>query len=228
MPKSFCTKTMTTTAGRCVLPTACRTSTTTASMTRCLRSGSAAAGATVRRRLLSRQLRHPRPRRIPVAAGDGDERQGIVGARIGLDAGWWRRLDRTIATTTATAATTTATAAMTPIGGAAAATGFRHPRGPLFGLQPVRRELCRRHGRCAQPRPRRLQRQGPLAADRVGLLAVLQRRRFPGQLPHLRPRRFPMLPSGQSHSISSGRQVSNNYPYRNNPKWGDNSSASSN
>jgi len=34
------------------------------------------------------------------------------------------------------------------------------------------------------------------------------------------PGDYPNLPSGQNHSISSGRQVSNNYPYRSNPNWG--------
>jgi len=34
------------------------------------------------------------------------------------------------------------------------------------------------------------------------------------------PGDYPTLPSGQSHSISSGRRVSGNYPYRNNPDWG--------
>ncbi len=51
---------------------------------------------------------------------------------------------------------------------------------------------------------------------------------FQGNCHTYGPGDYPNLPSGQSHSISSGRQVSNNYPYRNNPKWGDNSSASSN
>lgn len=34
------------------------------------------------------------------------------------------------------------------------------------------------------------------------------------------PGDYPNLPSGQDHSISSGRRVSNNYPYRSNPNWG--------
>lgn len=34
------------------------------------------------------------------------------------------------------------------------------------------------------------------------------------------PGDYPTLPSGQSHAISSGRRVSGNYPYRNNPNWG--------
>jgi hypothetical protein len=33
-------------------------------------------------------------------------------------------------------------------------------------------------------------------------------------------RRRASLPSGQSHSISSGRRVSQNYPYRSSPNWG--------
>ena len=31
---------------------------------------------------------------------------------------------------------------------------------------------------------------------------------------------YPNLSAGQAHSISSGRRVSNNYPYRSNPNWG--------
>ena len=34
------------------------------------------------------------------------------------------------------------------------------------------------------------------------------------------PGDYPNLPMGQSHAISSGRRVSGNYPYRNNPNWG--------
>lgn len=33
------------------------------------------------------------------------------------------------------------------------------------------------------------------------------------------PGDYASLPSGQSHSIFPGRQVSNNYPYRNNLNW---------
>ena len=42
---------------------------------------------------------------------------------------------------------------------------------------------------------------------------------FQGNCHTYGPGDYPNLPSGQSHSISSGRQVSNNYPYRNNPNW---------
>jgi hypothetical protein len=42
------------------------------------------------------------------------------------------------------------------------------------------------------------------------------------------PGDYPNLPSGQNHSISSGRQVSNTYPYRNNPNWSSASSAPAN
>ena len=34
------------------------------------------------------------------------------------------------------------------------------------------------------------------------------------------PGDYPSLPGGQNHSISSGRRVSNNYPYRSSPNWG--------
>ena len=43
---------------------------------------------------------------------------------------------------------------------------------------------------------------------------------FQGNCHTYGPGDYPNLPSGQSHSISSGRQVSNNYPYRSNPNWG--------
>jgi hypothetical protein len=45
---------------------------------------------------------------------------------------------------------------------------------------------------------------------------------FQGNCHTYGPGDYPNLPSGQSHSISSGRQVSNNYPYRNNPNWNGN------
>lgn len=43
---------------------------------------------------------------------------------------------------------------------------------------------------------------------------------FQGNCHTYGPGDYPNLPSGQSHSISSGRRVSNNYPYRSNPNWG--------
>ena len=45
---------------------------------------------------------------------------------------------------------------------------------------------------------------------------------FQGNCHTYGPGDYPNLPSGQSHSISSGRQVSNNYPYRNSPRWNGN------
>ena len=43
---------------------------------------------------------------------------------------------------------------------------------------------------------------------------------FQGNCHTYGPGDYPNLPSGQSHAISSGRRVSGNYPYRNNPNWG--------
>ena len=43
---------------------------------------------------------------------------------------------------------------------------------------------------------------------------------FQGNCHTYGPGDYPSLPSGQSHSISSGRRVSGNYPYRDNPTWG--------
>jgi hypothetical protein len=43
---------------------------------------------------------------------------------------------------------------------------------------------------------------------------------FQGNCHTYGPGDYPNLPSGQNHSISSGRRVSGNYPYRNNPNWG--------
>lgn len=43
---------------------------------------------------------------------------------------------------------------------------------------------------------------------------------FAGNCHTYGPGDYPNLPSGQSHSISSGRRVSGNYPYRDNPNWG--------
>lgn len=42
---------------------------------------------------------------------------------------------------------------------------------------------------------------------------------FQGNCHTYGPGDYPNLPSGQDHSISSGRQVSNSYPYRSNPNW---------
>jgi hypothetical protein len=42
---------------------------------------------------------------------------------------------------------------------------------------------------------------------------------FQGNCNTYGPGDYPNLPYGQSASISSGRRVSNNYPYRNNPNW---------
>jgi len=42
---------------------------------------------------------------------------------------------------------------------------------------------------------------------------------FQGNCHTYGPGDYAMLPSGQNHSISSGRRVSSNYPYRNNPSW---------
>lgn len=36
------------------------------------------------------------------------------------------------------------------------------------------------------------------------------------------PGDYPNLPGGQNHAISSGRRISGNYPYRNNPNWSGN------
>lgn len=43
---------------------------------------------------------------------------------------------------------------------------------------------------------------------------------FQGDCRTYGPGDYPNLPGGQSSSISSGRQVSGNYPYRSNPNWG--------
>lgn len=43
---------------------------------------------------------------------------------------------------------------------------------------------------------------------------------FQGNCHTYGPGDYPNLPSGQSHSISSGRRVSSNYPYRDSPNWG--------
>ncbi|GMU73680.1 MAG: beta/gamma crystallin family protein [Burkholderiales bacterium] len=43
---------------------------------------------------------------------------------------------------------------------------------------------------------------------------------FQGDCHTYGPGDYPNLPMGQSHAISSGRRVSGNYPYRNNPNWG--------
>jgi len=42
---------------------------------------------------------------------------------------------------------------------------------------------------------------------------------FQGNCHTYGPGDYPNLPSGQNHSISSGRRVSSNYPYRNTPNW---------
>jgi hypothetical protein len=42
---------------------------------------------------------------------------------------------------------------------------------------------------------------------------------FQGNCHTYGPGDYASLPSGQNHSISSGRRVSSNYPYRNNPNW---------
>jgi hypothetical protein len=43
---------------------------------------------------------------------------------------------------------------------------------------------------------------------------------FQGDCHTYGPGDYPRLPSGQNHSISSGRRISSNYPYRSNPNWG--------
>jgi hypothetical protein len=43
---------------------------------------------------------------------------------------------------------------------------------------------------------------------------------FQGDCRTYGPGDYPSLPSGLANSISSGRRVSENYPYRNNPSWG--------
>ena len=43
---------------------------------------------------------------------------------------------------------------------------------------------------------------------------------FEGNCHTYGPGDYPNLPGGQNHSISSGRRVSGDYPYRNNPSWG--------
>jgi hypothetical protein len=45
---------------------------------------------------------------------------------------------------------------------------------------------------------------------------------FQGECRTYGPGDYPSLSGGQSRSISSGRQVSNNYPYRSNPNWSGN------
>jgi hypothetical protein len=42
---------------------------------------------------------------------------------------------------------------------------------------------------------------------------------FEGDCHTYGPGDYPNLPGGQSHSISSGRRISGNYPYRSNPNW---------
>jgi Beta/Gamma crystallin len=42
---------------------------------------------------------------------------------------------------------------------------------------------------------------------------------FQGDCHTYGPGDYPSLPGGQSHSISSGRRISANYPYRSNPNW---------
>lgn len=42
---------------------------------------------------------------------------------------------------------------------------------------------------------------------------------FQGNCHTYGPGDYPSLPDGQSHTISSGRRISGNYPYRNNPNW---------
>ena len=42
---------------------------------------------------------------------------------------------------------------------------------------------------------------------------------FQGDCHTYGPGDYPNLPGGQNHSISSGRRISGNYPYRNNPNW---------
>lgn len=43
---------------------------------------------------------------------------------------------------------------------------------------------------------------------------------FQGDCHTYGPGDYPNLPGGQNHSISSGRRISGNYPYRNSPNWG--------
>jgi hypothetical protein len=43
---------------------------------------------------------------------------------------------------------------------------------------------------------------------------------FQGDCHTYGPGDYPNLPGGQNHKISSGRRISGNYPYRNNPTWG--------
>ena len=45
---------------------------------------------------------------------------------------------------------------------------------------------------------------------------------FQGNCHTYGPGDYATLPTGQNHSISSGRRVSSNYPYRNNPNWNGN------
>ena len=42
---------------------------------------------------------------------------------------------------------------------------------------------------------------------------------FEGNCHTYGPGDYPSLPSGQNHAISSGRRISNDYPYRGNPDW---------
>jgi hypothetical protein len=42
---------------------------------------------------------------------------------------------------------------------------------------------------------------------------------FQGDCHTYGPGDYPNLPGGQNHAISSGRRISGNYPYRNNPNW---------
>ncbi len=63
-----------------------------------------------------------------------------------------------------------------------------------------------------QPRRHRLQRSRVVDAHRARLLDVLHRRQLPGRLPHVRPRRLSDAVVAVQ-PISSGRRISNDYPY---------------
>jgi len=57
-----------------------------------------------------------------------------------------------------------------------------------------------------------------VAAGRKRLLDLLHRCRFPRECRTFGPGEYPSLP-GMNNAISSGRRISNDYPYRDRPDW---------
>ena len=68
-------------------------------------------------------------------------------------------------------------------------------------------------------RQHRLQRSRAIAARRARLLDLLQRCGLPGHVPNVRPGQLSDLPRGLDNRISSGRRISNDYPYNGRPNW---------